>query len=267
MGMEESVQVGQIVQASLMGGRLNAWQMKGTDLAKAQHDQALLAKHLKSLNEDEVALIKDLETRASRLVRAAVKIIVEPERQAVLQEELRSSPIGSRVGSKDFLTVVLYDQKAAGEIYDPLQAALQVSIEVFVHPGREIICHMHHQRRCNCCGGLTLSLCLSLAWRCHGRDESAPARTVRGRSLRWPRSGQPADRSGRSPSLDRSRKGRLSRLSHGTEVEGPDQIASGYMYQDKTWSSSLVCSCVGVDLFMRSVYGWQCRHHAVPRRS
>lgn len=99
MGMEESVQVGQIVQASLMGGRLNAWQMKGTDLAKAQHDQALLAKHLKSLNEDEVALIKDLETRASRLVRAAVKIIVEPERQAVLQEELRSSPIGSRVGS------------------------------------------------------------------------------------------------------------------------------------------------------------------------
>ncbi|CAE7547537.1 unnamed protein product [Symbiodinium sp. CCMP2592] len=112
-GTEESIQVGQIIQASMMGGRLNAWQTK--DLAKAQHDQALLAKHLKSLSEDEIGLIKDLETKASRIVRAAVKIIVEPERQAVLQEELKSSPIGSRVASKDFLTLVLYDQKTAGE--------------------------------------------------------------------------------------------------------------------------------------------------------
>ena len=112
--MDENLQTGQIIQASMMGPRVTSW-IKGQDMAKIQHEQTLLAKHLKSLNEDELALLKELETKAYRMVRASVKIIVEPERQAVLQEELKSSALGARVQSKDFLVFVLYDQKAAGE--------------------------------------------------------------------------------------------------------------------------------------------------------
>ncbi|CAE7861416.1 unnamed protein product [Symbiodinium necroappetens] len=106
-------QVGQIVQLSFM--RLGSLAKGQVDEAKATHEKNLVARHLKSLSEEDLAVVKDLETRAHRLVRSSVKLIVEPERQAVLQEELKSSAIAGIIAAKDKTVLVYYDQKAAGE--------------------------------------------------------------------------------------------------------------------------------------------------------
>ena len=108
--------VGDIIQMSFLGCRITQL-AKPADEAKAQHEQSLLAKHLKSLDEDELAMLKELEVKAQRYVRSSVKLIVEPERQQVLQDELKSSALGTLLNNTigKGTIVIIYDQKCAGE--------------------------------------------------------------------------------------------------------------------------------------------------------